>query len=61
MLEWNNLTVNKKSNKSQIDCNNQIINITNYVTVGKKSMLVAGHFKNLAGHTCNINESQNKF
>jgi len=35
MLEWNNLTVNKKSNKSQIDCNNQIIDITNYVTMGK--------------------------
>ena len=34
-LEWNNLTVNKKSKKSQIECNNQIIDITNYVTVGK--------------------------
>jgi hypothetical protein len=27
--------VNKKSNKSQTNCNNQIIDITNFVTMGK--------------------------
>jgi hypothetical protein len=35
VLEWNNLMVNKKSNESQIRCNNQIIEVMKDVTVGK--------------------------